>query len=191
MDPSSLLKLKKLREDTTKKEVIKEPVEDQVFIDPSLFFTQLPGIVEELPVEDYDDDIFGSMPAESVDPSLNKETYEEDDLFGSAAPEISASFNLEEEAKAENAMIKTLEEQLLATKLIDPKAAAKQQDQDTSAAGYSNGSTSYQLDTPKTQAALITAARKKVKKSQHSDKELEGVSEYELVLIKLLLSKIK
>ncbi len=181
MDANSLARLRELKNKPTDQPIENGPAP----LDPSIFFTQLSGNkTESVSVEN---DIFSNAkpPIET-----NSDILSEDDLFSSVQNiEINQSYNLEEEVKAEQSVIDDLRSKLQATQLIDPKATVKQDI--VGEKTYVNGSSTYVIDQPDKPSQVVKKARKAIKKSEHNDKEYEGVDNYELLLIKLFLQKIK
>jgi hypothetical protein len=185
MDSSSLARLRDLKNQnipTTKEQ-------SQPALDPSIFFTQVPGTkVQE--VSTVEDDLFGGKSSISSNLEVDNADSYEADIFGdSNEVQINQSFNLEEQAQAEASIIHDLEDQLKQTKLSDPKSKIIEENKSQTA--YSNGSISYEPESKDSSSKKLKSTRKSVKVSEHSKDELEGVDAYELVLIKLFLQKIK
>ncbi|MGL4759158.1 MAG: hypothetical protein ACRCXZ_07490 [Patescibacteria group bacterium] len=201
MDPSSLSKLKKLKENLKKES--ETEAENDMILDPSIFFSQIPGkqeVEEYIPLQQNDeeiseieDDIFGSSFSSPVqrDSFEEKQVFTEDDLFGGQSVEIQPSFNVEEEEKQEQNLIDDIQKKLQETKLSNPSDEKAKIALEEGGAGYINGSMIIDPKKEDKPAVILKKARKSIKKSQLAEKEVENVAEYELLLIKLLLNKLK
>jgi hypothetical protein len=183
MDNDSLSALEKLKQ-------LKSVKKPEIGLDPNIFFTQLPNIVDpEITNTNNDVDIFGSTT--NTEALNNTSNLSEDELFAGQTVKIVPSSNFEAIEESKESKIAAIEKALANTKIVVQGAVKVEEKVEDKPFEMVKGIKKYTIKEEDKPPRIVSKATKKVKKTSHNPKELDDVDLLEKVLIALMLCNSK